>query len=330
MRMIDALSLEQPMAEEQFLARELGIRWLTVSQDELAHALRTNSRTLLIVSDPNLYEEELSKAPTRSSVVLQISDEAYTPDRLHQATLPAVRTIFRHYAPDIASPSQRMRAVAGFISDARTSDVPMRSAKPLYETGKTVRHRMASWRTVSLPVHAIPLGYTNAFATTNEEITETPMARTTSISFRGNRGLSPRILGLEAAERVSGADIQLVDQAWSGAGRDNTSARDYVDQLRNSRFALVPPGFVNAESFRYYEAVLSGALPVEIRVALTHQGLVPFRSDASVRAWSWTDAMRQIRDMSEDERLGRLEVARTLMDQQCASARASIAKAVEE
>lgn len=330
MRMMNALSLEQPMAEEQFLARELNIRWLTVSQDELRRALRANTTSLLIVSEPNLYEEALATAPPESVVLVQISDEAYTSERIHQATIPAVRMVFRNYAPAIAPTPQRMRAIAGFISDARSSDVPMRSAKPLYESGKAIRDRMAHWRSVNVPVAAIPLGYTNAFAMARDESTDTPIARTISICFRGNRGLAPRILGLQAAERVPSADIHLVDQAWSGEEGSPGTSRDYILQLQSSRFALVPPGFVNAESFRYYEAVLSGALPVEIRVALTHQGLVPFRSEASVRAWSWADAMRQVRDMSEDERLRRLDAARTLMNQQFANTRASICKAVEE
>ena len=327
--MIDALSLEQPMAEEHFLARELGVRWTTVSADELARTLRSNSATLVIVSDPGPYEQTLSNAPEGSAVLLQISDEAYTADRVAQGTLLAVRTIFRHYAPDIAPVSQRMRAVAGFIGDARACDVPMRSAKPLYESGKAVRLRMADWLRVSIPVQSLPLGYTNAFANPHQEESESPTERTISICFRGNRGLAPRILGLEAAAQIPGADIQLVDRAWSGASPETTNARPYIDQLRSSRFALVPPGFVNAESFRYYEAILCGALPVEIRVALTHQGFVPFRSEASVRSWSWQAAMREVRGMSEDERVRRLAAARTLMDEQFASSRAAIVRAVE-
>ena len=328
--MIDALSLEQPMAEERFLAQELGVRWISVGEDELARTLRSNNATLIIVSDPALYEQALRYAPTRSAVLLQISDEAYTADRVTQATLPSVRTIFRNYAPDIAPASQRMRALAGFVGDARTCDVPMRSAKPLYESGRAVRLRMAHWHRVSIPVQSLPLGYTNAFANPYQEAPESPTERTISICFRGNRGLAPRILGLEEATRVPGAEIQLVDRAWSGASPETTNARDYIDQLRRSRFALVPPGFVNAESFRYYEAILCGALPVEIRVALTHQGLVPFRSKASVRSWSWQAAMREVRGMSEDERVRRLAAARTLMDEQFASSRAAIVSAVEE
>ena len=330
MRMIDALSLEPPMAEEDFLARELGLRWITVSGDELAKTLRSSNTTLVIVSDPGLYERVLTNARAGSVVLLQISDESYTTDRVAQATLPAVRTVFRHYAPDIAPASQRVRAAAGFIRDARMSDVPTRSVKPLYESGRAVRRRMAEWQDVHIPVQALPLGYTNVFANHYEEELNPSSERTISICFRGNRGLAQRILGLEAAARVSGADVQLVDQAWSGASAETSNAGDYIDQLRSARFALVPPGFVNAESFRYYEAVLCGALPVELHVALTHQGFVPFRSKASVRAWSWHAAMREVRVMSEDERVSRVAAARTLMDQQFASSRASIGKAVEE
>ena len=189
---------------------------------------------------------------------------------------------------------------------------------------------MLTWRQVTVPVDAIPLGYTNAFANQRTDNQAIDSRRGRSICFRGNRGLAPRILGLEAAKRVPGADIQLVDQVWSGASTDGASARDYVDQLQDSRFALVPPGFVNAETFRYYEALLCGALPVEISVALTHLGCVPFRSNAGIRAWSWKEAMRQVQRMSEDERLARVSAARTLMEEHFTSARVELAKAVEE
>lgn len=330
MRIVDALSLEKPMSEEMFLARELGIRWNTVSDHELARALRSSRVTLVIVSDPVLYDVILKDAPVKSVVLLQISDEAYTTDRVAQATLAAVRSIFRHYAPATAPVTQRMRAIAGFVGDARTSDVPMRSARPLYASGKAVRQRMADWQTVPIPVQSIPLGYTNAFANAHEENGIAPSERTTPICFRGNRGLAPRVLGLEAASLIPGAAIHIVNQVWSGASAHQSGARDYVEQLRSSRFALVPPGFVNAESFRYYEAILCGALPVEIRVALTHQGIVPFRSPGSIRAWSWRTAVHEVQRMPEADRLSRLAAARTLMYQQFAMARASISKAVEE
>lgn len=330
MPLIEALSLEQPMAEEHFLARELGVRWITASEDEVAHSLRSKAATLLIVSDPGLYEVVLANAPTKSVVLLQISDEAYTTDRVVQATLPAIRTVFRHYASRVALASQRMRSLAGFIGDARTSSVPMRSAKPLYESGVAIRRRMADWQNVSVPVHSLPLGYTNVFAMAHEDSLRSPIQRQATICFRGNRGLAPRILGLEAAAQLPGASIHLVDRAWSGSGGDSFDARDYIAQLQSSRFALVPPGFVNAESFRYYEAILCGALPVEIRVPITHQGLIPFRSDATVHAWSWRAAMRAVRNMSEDERTRRLTAAQLHLDQQFANARESLGRAVGE
>lgn len=330
MSMIHALCLEPPMAEEKFLAQELNVRWITSTEEEIEHSLRSQRTTLLIVSDPRLYTRLLEQAPGRSAVVIQISDEAYTRDRVAQAAIPSVRKIFRHYAPVAAPVTQRLSAVAGFVRDASGSSIKARSARPLFESGTQVRRRMLTWHRVTIPVPALPLGYTNAFANQITHDQQSDSKRGTSICFRGNRGLAPRILGLEAAAQVPGADIQLVDQVWSGASTDGASARDYVDQLQDSRFALVPPGFVNAETFRYYEALLCGALPVEIAVALTHLGRVPFRSHASIRAWSWKEAMRQVQHMSEDERVARVSAARTLMEEHFISARAELAKAVEE
>jgi hypothetical protein len=114
------------------------------------------------------------------------------------------------------------------------------------------------------------------------------------------------------AERVEESRIELVDADWSGrAGRE--AGAPYVEQLGSARFALCPPGFVNNESFRFYESLLCGALPIEVTIATTHLGEIPWRDGGSIRDASWSTGLRTAARMSEAERRTRVHAARTLI-----------------
>ena len=325
MSVIDGLSLEAPMAEQRWLEAELGVRWQQVDTRELTRSLRSGPPRTLIVSNPDLYAQPLTDAPTGAAVVIQISDEGYSPERRAMLDIPAVRSIFRHYAPQAASKTQITSAIIGFAKDARNCDVPARSALPLYRSGSAVRARMNTWPRIGY--YCLPLGYTNAFAAAWDPATAANTDRAISVVFRGNRGLAPRIVGTAAAQNVTDSLVTFVeDHAWSGAGdRGNT----YVQELTNARFALVPPGFVNAETFRYYEALRSGALPIEINVALTHQGVLPFRTDATIRADSWQRALSIAAAMPETERRSRVAAAQAAMDQAFTQARDQLTRSME-
>jgi len=325
MLMIEGLSLEAPMAEQRFLEAELGVRWQQVDPQELTRALRSGSPRALIVSDPNLYADHLAAAPAGAAVLIQISDESYSPDRRAMLDIPAVRSIFRNYAPQLANRAQIVRAIIGFANDARNCDVPARSALPLYRSGAQVRARMNTWPRGRY--HSLPLGYTNAFAAAWDPAAAANTDRAISVVFRGNRGVAPRIVGTAAAQQMTNSLVTFVeDQAWSGAGDQGNT---YVQELANARFALVPPGFVNAETFRYYEALRSGALPVEINVALTHQGVLPFRTDATIRADSWQRALAIAAGMPETERRSRVAAAQAAMDRAFTQARDQLAQSME-
>ena len=325
MRMIDGLSLEPPMAEQRFLESELGVRWQQIDPAELEQALRSGYPRALIVSDPDLYAHILRSVPARSVVLVQISDENYSAARRAMADSPAIRTLFRHYAPQVAAARDIARAVAGFAADASRSAVSLRSLLPLYRSGAQVRERMKSWSSVSyLPV---PLGYTSAFQEAHERLESHESDRSISVVFRGNRGMATRIVGTDAAMKVTDSRITFVDDhAWSGIGG---GALDYVEELMNARFALVPPGFVNGETFRYYEAVRCGALPIEIDVALTHQGVVPFRSPASIRTHNWHRALAMASTMPEVERVARVSAAQRAIDDAFTQSRTQLLQSME-
>ncbi len=325
MPMIDGLSLEAPMSEERWMETEIGLRWRQVSPAEMRQALSSGLPQAMIISDPDLYIDHLRSAANHSVVVVQISDEGYSPERRALAHSPAIRHLFRHYDPRAASARQIVRAVRGFARDTRRSTVSARSVPHLYRMGAQVRARMNAWS--STPYTSFPLGYTNAFAAAFERQESGTRDRSISVVFRGNRGVATRIAGTDAARRMGDSCINFVeDHPWSGAENQGDV---YVEELLHSRFALVPPGFVNGETFRYYEAVQCGALPIEVEVALTHQGAVPFRSPATIRARSWREALSIAAHMPEDERVSRVAVAQASVKECFARARTQLLQSME-
>ena len=288
------LSLEPAMSERAFLDRELGIDWRTVETQELHKNLQSSGPHLLIISDPALYGNVLSTAPRASVVVFLISDEDYTPARLALIEdSPSVKAVFRHYSIEPAAPVAIGTSMREFLSDCRRSDVRATTAIDLISRGRTTRKAMRKWQELTVPVITVPLGYTDAFERAYvqaRDITpgaslfdswQTPAGqRPTSIAFRGIAGQPQRQVMIDAARTDPHSRIEIIDATWSGSNPD--AGRDYVQLLMSAQRALCPPGFVNTESFRRYEAVLCGALPISPPTALTHLGRLPSANWTSV------------------------------------------------
>ena len=291
--MITGWSLEQPVSEQQFLRRELAVDWKVDHATSLAAKCRAatpQQPLLLICSEPAGYRALLEQAPVNSIVLIMLSDEAYTPERLDLVrNAPALRAIYRHYTLTLANPlaiagQAILLAVQAFGTSVRPTAV-----LALLRIGRATRARMRAWQQVSTPVHVMPLGYTNRFAeglvnlldpsrinaeddalaSLTQQAEQQP--RRWQVVFRGAGGQAQRQVMLDRARRRRGALIQVLGEGWSGFD-DVASADPYVEQLLDAKQALCPPGFINLETFRAYEALLCGAAPIEPRLALTHGG----------------------------------------------------------
>lgn len=292
-----AWSLEPVASEREFLFRELGIAWECTTPEAIASSATSAQPVLLGVSEPHAYQELLKQLPPQSVVMLLLSDEDYSLDRLDLICgHPSVKSVYRHYSLQPASNLMIAREVSRFISGAPSAHVPRRLFVELLRTGRQTRGRMRQWRTLTVPVHEVPLGYTNAFAheyaqhfglapeeslfsyAHQAESARAPQ-RPHAIFFRGALGQPQRRVMLAAAEGSPGARIELIDNTWQDTQQSNS---EYLDGLLSSTQALCPPGWVNTETFRYYEAILCGALPIEPATALTHLGMAPHRGPRPV------------------------------------------------
>ncbi len=322
---VRGFSLEPPASEVEFLRRELGIQWSRVTQEELLSHVSTTERTLVLISEPEPYRSIVEQAPAGSIVCLMISDEAYSLERLTIAKQPAVYRVYRHYPCQPASWGRIAGSAAGYVRDSRGTSQRARTIVPNMRSGLRVRTRMKRWQAIEFKVSPIPLGYTDTFARAFAQRFAVPshaslfagdptntVNRDRSVVFRGNRGLAQRIVGIERAKKTLDSEITLIDADWS-ARADSDVGAAYVDLLSASRFALCPPGFANNESFRFYEALACGALPIEVSVASTHLGELPWRGGGSITRTSWTTGLKEAEEMTEVERAHRVLTARGLV-----------------
>ena len=324
--LLPGYSLEPPPSEVEFLRRELGIQWQQVTAEEMRALTRQHPRLLLLISEPDHYRDIVHSSADESLVVFMISDEGYSLERLDLARSPSIARIYRHYPAQPASWVRVIQAAAGYVRDAQGTSQSPKTVLPNVASGLALRRRMKAWASLGDRVQSVPLGYTDTFALAfadrmelgpNESLFAAPISdepRPISITFRGNRGLAQRIVGIERAQRIPNADIYTVDADWSARAEGDVGL-SYVDSLLAARFALCPPGFANNESFRFYESLVCGALPVEIASATTHLGTLMWRTSDTVFASSWAAALLNTQRLSEPSRLIRIEAARSHMVQ---------------
>jgi len=300
--MIVGWSLEQPVSEQQFLRRELGITWQVAEVEELRQRCRQATATqplLLICSEPAGYRELIDQAAANSLVLIMLSDEAYDPERLDLVRdAPALRAIYRHYTLTLANPLSITWQAIVLTTQAIGTSIRPTAVLDLLRTGRATRARMRAWRELGTAVHVMPLGYTNRFADEFcshlahrgvELGAETSLlthasagdARRWRMVFRGAGGQPQRQIMLMRAARQHGVLIEVLGEGWSGFNHEGAGApasaapgarESYVEQLLQADAALCPPGFINLETFRAYEALICGARPIEPRIALTHGG----------------------------------------------------------
>ena len=171
-RLVSGLSLEEAKAEHQYLQRELGVLWTTVTAEDFRGQAALNwgkgRPTALIVSDPSLYPSVLHGLPRCSIVVILLSDEAYSQTALDLAMDPAVGSVFRNYSIDLVT---RSRWLAGALQVFREGEGMSRlEALRLIASGASVRRRIRRWGRLDRPVFCFPLGYTASFADSVAEV----------------------------------------------------------------------------------------------------------------------------------------------------------------
>jgi hypothetical protein len=297
------LSLDEPLSESEYLRRELQITWKTSSQSDIFSTIEVNyslgKKTLIIVSQIDFVFNLISQSPEKSLVLLILGDEAYSLKAYKLARLDSVYAILRNYSVTSQSITSYLTAAKSiFRRHWKTSNnrllalLEISFVLLLYMRSSFV---ISKWQKLKKPVSILPLGYTNKFAksfcsfmgigdekslllNSRNSVSE----RAISISFSGTRGSLQRRNTIEYLREVPRSNIHATRNGWNGYDNSGIDI-EYCKILSSSLYCAALPGYVSNESFRFYEALICGALPIRFQTSLG-QGSLDTTIDQQVPA----------------------------------------------
>ena len=191
------------------------------------------------------------------------------------------------------------------IALVHLSDEAFRDDTLAYRYCETVlRNYHSEILAVSTGIHFFPLGYKAGFARPNPE--RRPASKRRYLwSFAGDAKKSSRGPMLEAMKSLPRGFLHLTQGFGSG---DSLSTGDYRALLDDSIFVPCPGGWSNLESFRVYEALEAGAIPIVERRPAFDYFTALLGAHPIPTVGSWNEAVRLVKGLSPEvmESLGAL------------------------
>lgn len=252
----------------EFFSRELNIIGKKVNHLE-CYPLKDKS--LIYCHDISHWEKALLKTPEKSISVIVTANEYYDTEKWQRINqFPSIKCVFLQYFP-------KPRGVnPPWIINHIKSDLKVTLDRKFWGTLNSARTSYKKVRKFKfqVPVHSFPLGYTDRFVRELEKLgllhgenqslindlrTPSIIARD-GVSFYGQRGTWYRRRMVENLSRLAGA--KTYGYASFGGFSTLSDKTDYSRSILESRFVISPPGNVSSQSFRYYEIVCLGAIPI--------------------------------------------------------------------
>ncbi len=146
-------------------------------------------------------------------------------------------------------------------------------------------------------VHTIPLGYKRGFWQDGKKISHDSFHREYVWSFAGQ--IEDKPSRQEMISSLSRIPNCFVFETFAFADPNALTAIEYRNVLLNSIFVPCPRGFWNLDSFRIYEALECGCIPIVEKGPIDYfakfLGAHPFPT-----VTSWSDAQKIIQDLQQD------------------------------
>jgi hypothetical protein len=315
------LSLDEPLSESEYLLRELRIAWQTSGQGEILSTIEENhafgKKTLIIVSDVNLVFDLIKQSPEKSLVLLILSDEAYSMKAYKLAKLDSVYAIMRNFSITIQTMTHYLNTAKSIFGHHMKNSnnqffalIEIAHVLALYLRNSFM---ISKWQGLKKPVSVLPLGYTNRFAKSFSSFMgvgdETSLLlasmnsvsdRAISVSFSGTRGSLQRRSTIEFLRHIPRSKINVTQNGWSGYESSGIDI-EYCQMLSSSLYCAALPGYISNESFRYYEALICGALPIRFHSSLG-QGALDTTIDQQVPAATRIEDFEELIMRTETDR----------------------------
>ena len=252
----------------EFFARELGLHGKKINHEE-DEALPENC--LIYCNDLAHWQRRLALSRKLSVSVIIGSNEYYDLSRLSLINnFESIKCAFIQYLPN--GKRIKVRSFASFI----LRFPPVLFQRAFYGTAKMgfQNYRKVAQERFNVPVYPFPLGYTERFARELNDLGILQASRDSlfqgehfsdfterdKVSFFGQKGSWYRRLMVKFFGSLP--NFQMEAYSSFGGFTDSPRSTGYSELILRSRFVICPPGNCSSQSFRYYEAIALGAIPV--------------------------------------------------------------------
>ena len=260
--------LPEYFEKNEFFRRELNLSGTKIDQEDDIPLPRNS---LLYCNNLSHWEKRLKLSEKSSLSVIIAANEYYKKDKwLDVNDFESIKCAFIQYLPH--HQRTRFSTILKFIF----SNSQFLYDKAFWGTLKSSSQIYCEMRSLKfkIPVFNFPLGYTDRFVkelknldllSENSKSLYTDKiynnsSRGAGVSFEGQKGSWYRRLMVEYFEKNAAA---RTDKYGSFGGfTDSPETTNYAESILASRFVVCPPGNVSSQSFRYYEAIALGAIPI--------------------------------------------------------------------
>lgn len=302
--------------ESEYLRRELKINLTKIKMES-----PLPNPVFIATQNPMKIENYLKNANEKQIVLLWLGNETYDINiyKMLEENSIKILHLFLAYTPRIPKFKNWIMLILGSTLDLsfffRWGSVKgirvLKNGFDLIRRTKQIRF--------GFEMSPIPLGYTNAFVEQLKylqpkienydslfdlSLYESEVGRQIDISFVGKEGEWARHVALSVL--MQNDLIKIVKIKTLGWGGHQFEDLEYVNSLLESKFVLCPPGHISNQSFRYFESLLLGALPISTPNSLQDPHIGNFWTEEmkSFKFYSWKYICFYIKNVSDNERKG--------------------------
>jgi hypothetical protein len=321
----------QDLVETEYLKREFGLIPKLVDPNILQ---LDNKIVFIACTEPSNWTQILLNAQPKSIVFFLLGNETYDKKKyefLNQFL--SIRHVFIYNPP---RQSSKFGLIALFDWIIRVpGDMKSKYLFFAWKFALEMRKKASSVE-ITYPWSNLPLGYTNQFVkqlpdlvissglslvdnwpvlniTRNEE-------RDRQVRFMGQIGTWYRKELVKYFSRF--VEFEYVESSgWAGSSKSG-----YIEILQTSTFILCPPGIYTNETFRYYESIICGALPIapinslhDLHSSNYWSQILPFYAKHS-----HISLYRKLKKMSDVEISEYLSISRELFENEIRAVRSKL------
>lgn len=267
-------NLPEYFEENEFFLRELNIKGKKINHDEETPLPRNS---VLYCNDLGHWRKRLMLSEASTVTVIIATNEYYKSKKwLEVNRIKSIKCAFIQYLP--SNQRTKFRSIIKFV----LHNPNFLSQKVFWQTTKNASRTYLEMRRMKFrtPVFGFPLGYSDRFAielknlgllpdetfSLFEKEIYTKNRSRDLVSFIGQKGRWYRRLMVDYFERIAGASTFKYGSFGGFTHLPETT--DYAFSILRSKFVVCPPGNVSSQSFRYYEAIALGAIPIVTEVSL--------------------------------------------------------------